>query len=99
MTVLCDGSGCVAMEQPADLIAADHEGQLFLTTPSGDIPMIRLDGAPTARHAAAHAYAGTGPQISGALLTIAGDGTATLTRHARNGPARVTTAYGTCARL
>lgn len=92
LTVECDTLGCASIDATLDVIAADHEGQLFLVSPEGDRPVVRLGRAddPTA------AYAGTSSATPGELLTIAPDGRATLTRHGGGGALRTTTAFGTC---
>ena len=93
MSVQCQNLDCHPIDDAYALIAADHEGQLFLTSPAGDQPMERL----TPRGNVPAAYGGAGDAALGQLLTIIEDGRAVLTIHGYDGPARTTTIYGTCA--
>ncbi|WP_224814808.1 hypothetical protein [Hasllibacter sp. MH4015] len=93
MTVLCQNLDCHAVDDRYEVIAADHEGQLFLTSPAGDHPVERL----TRQGTLPAAYAGAGDAALGELLTIIEDGRALLSIHGYDGPARTTTLFGTCA--
>lgn len=95
MTVQCDSLDCFAINDPMEVIAADHEGRLFLTTSAGDRPITRLSREGTLPAA----YGGAGTHAIGELLTITEDGEAILTSHGSDGPARTITVYGTCAPL
>ncbi len=95
MTVQCENVDCVAIADTYDLIAADHEGQLFLTSPAGTRPVTRLSPQGTLPAA----YAGAGPHAVGELLTITQDGQAMHTTHGFDGPARIRTIYGICTGL
>ncbi len=95
MTVRCQNVDCDAIDDTYGIIAADHEGQLFLTTPAGDRPVQRL--SPQGHLPAA--YAGASEAAIGELLTILDDGRALLSVHGHDGPARTTTLFGTCAPL
>ena len=92
MSVACQNIDCSPIEDRYEVIAADHEGQLFLTSPAGDHPVTRL----SRRGEVPAVYAGAGPAALGQLLTIIEDGRAVLTLHGYDGPARTTTIYGTC---
>ena len=61
------GLACDATDWDVEIIAADHEGQLFASSIAGDTPVTRL--APLA-------YA-----APGLLVTIHDDNTATLSSH------------------
>lgn len=95
MTVQCDNIDCFAIDDTYTVIAADHEGQLFLTSPVGPRPATRLSPPGTLPAA----YGAAGPQAVGELLTIAGDGAAIYTAHGGDGPARTRTVFGTCSAL
>ncbi|MEJ6388687.1 hypothetical protein [Gymnodinialimonas ulvae] len=92
MTVICQNLDCHAVDDTYQIIAADHAGDLFLTSPAGDHPVTRL----TARGALPAAYAGAGDAALGELITILDDGRALLSIHGYDGPARTTTVFGTC---
>lgn len=61
------GMACEATDWQVEIIAADHEGQLFLSSTTGDAPATRLSEM---------AYA-----TDNTLVTIAPAGTATLSTH------------------
>ncbi|MEM1273911.1 MAG: hypothetical protein AAGF88_08840 [Pseudomonadota bacterium] len=61
------GEDCAATHWDAEVIAADHEGQLFLSSVSGDTAVTRLGD---------DAYA-----APDTLLSISANGTATLSTH------------------
>ena len=92
MTVICENLECYAVDDAYQIIAADHAGDLFLTSPAGDRPVTRL----TPRGALPAAYAGAGEAALGELITILADGRALLSVHGYDGPARTTTVFGTC---
>ncbi|OAN81211.1 hypothetical protein A8B78_09375 [Jannaschia sp. EhC01] len=95
MTVQCENIDCFAIDDTYQIIAADHAGDLFLTSPAGDRPVTRLDTG----NAATAAYASAGPHAIGELLTIAQDGQALMSIHGSDGPARTITVFGTCVTL
>lgn len=95
MTVQCENIDCFAIEDTYRVIAADHAGDLFLTSPTGDRSVTPLDTG----NAATAAYASAGPHAIGELLTIAADGQAMMSIHGSDGPARTMTVFGTCQRL
>lgn len=67
-TVECHaGLECDATDWDMEIIAADHEGQLFMSSVFGDTPVTRLEP---------RAYA-----APGTLVTINDDGTAVLSSH------------------
>ena len=95
MTVQCENIDCFAINDAYEVIAADHAGELFLTSPAGDRPVTRLspqDQTPAA-------YASAGPHAIGELLTITQDGQAIMSVHGSDGPARTITVFGTCEAL
>ena len=92
MTVVCQNLDCHPVDDTYQIIAADHAGDLFLTSPAGHHPVRRL----TPRDTMPAAYAGAGAATLGELMTILEDGRALLTIHGYDGPARTTTIHGTC---
>lgn len=92
---------CVATEScgesafSVEVIAADHEGALFLSTITGDSRITRLT-APGALPAT-YASAGTGGLAE--LLTVEDDGTALMSVHIFEGSAAAVTYFGTCEEL
>lgn len=95
-TVECiAGEPCDASAFDVTLIAADHEGQLFLRTITGDSPVTRLTGA----DALPATYASAGGDGLAELLTIEGDRSAMLTLHIFEGSAQTATYFGTCEEL
>lgn len=95
MTVQCENIDCFAIDDTYEIIAADHAGDLFLTSPAGDRPVVRLGPDDMATFA----YASAGPHAIGELLTIAQDGQALMSIHGSDGPARTITLFGTCETL
>jgi len=92
-TVECVAAGaCTEAAHQVEVIAADHEGRLFLSTPLGDSPVTRLteDGALPA------SYAGAGRNGLAELLTIGLDGTALFSLHIFDETARAASYFGTC---
>lgn len=68
ITVECyAGLACVATDRPMEIIAADHEGQLFLASASDAVALTRITG---------QAYAG-----AHLLVTISPDGAAQISHH------------------
>jgi len=61
------GLACEAADHHVTIIAADHEGQLFLSSPAGDLPAERLSDT---------AYV-----TDTGLVTLTAEGTAILTLH------------------
>ncbi|MEM9319565.1 MAG: hypothetical protein AAGA70_11245 [Pseudomonadota bacterium] len=61
------GEPCEDTEWRVEIIAADHEGQLFLSSVTGDTPLSRIDG---------QSYA-----APDTLVTIHAGGSALLSRH------------------
>ncbi len=92
MTVQCENIDCFAIDDTYDIIAADHAGELFLTSPAGDRPVTRL--SPRGQLPTAYATAGT--HAIGELLTITADDQALMSIHRSDGPARIITVFGTC---
>lgn len=95
-SVECDlTAGCTETGFTAELIAADHADELFLSTAMGDSPIRRLtaDGALPASYAGA-SHAGTAE-----LLTIETDRTAILSVHLFDPDAAAITYFGTCEEL
>ncbi|MBF9047187.1 hypothetical protein LSUCC0031_08695 [Rhodobacterales bacterium LSUCC0031] len=88
-------TGCTDASFSARLIAADHAGELFLTTAMGDSPVIRLTPLSTLPAS----YAGAGQIGTAELLTIEVDRTAILSVHHFDGTAVALTYFGTCAEL
>ena len=78
-----------------ELIAADHAGELFLTTITGDSRVARL----TERGALPATYASAGGNGLAELLTVETDGTALMTVHIFDGSAMSVTYFGTCEEL
>ncbi|GAB5446216.1 hypothetical protein [Gymnodinialimonas sp.] len=95
MTVQCENIDCFAIDDTYEVIAADHAGELFLSSPAGDRPVTRLS-APGTLPAA---YGSAGAHAIGELLTIAEDGQALMSIHGSDGPARTITVFGTCNSL
>lgn len=95
MTVQCENIDCFAIDDAYQIIAADHAGELFLTSLAGDRPVTRL--SPAGQLPAA--YASAGAHAIGELLTITQDGQAIVSIHGSDGPARTTTIFGTCEGL
>lgn len=92
-TVECAvAEGCESAAFDARLIAADHAGDLFLSTAMGDSPVTRL----TPEAALPATYAGAGRDGIAELLTIEADRTAMLTLHFFDGTAAAITYFGTC---
>ena len=95
-TVECTMSeGCETSVFQAQVIAADHAGDLFLRTNVGASPLTRL--TPDATLPAS--YAGAGRTGIAELLTIETDLTALMTLHIFDGTAAVLTYFGTCEDL
>lgn len=95
MTVQCENIDCFAIDATYEIIAADHAGELFLSSPAGDHPVTRL----SPQHHTPAAYASAGPHAIGELLTITEDGQAIMSIHGSDGPARTITVFGTCEGL
>ncbi|MDG3040214.1 hypothetical protein [Roseicyclus marinus] len=95
-TVECDvAQGCETAGFQAQVIAADHAGDLFLRTAMGATPVARL----TPAAALPATYAGTGHPGTAELLTIEVDRTAILTLHMFDGSAAAITYFGTCEEM
>lgn len=92
MTVQCENIDCFSIDDTYEVIAADHADELFLTSPAGDRPIMRL----SPQNQTPAAYAGAGPFAIGELLTITEDGQAIMSVHGSDGPARTSTIFGTC---
>jgi hypothetical protein len=92
---------CVAAEPcgesafDARVIAADHAGELFLSTVTGDSRVARL----TAPGALPATYASAGRDGLAELLTIEADLTALMSVHIFDGAAGAVTYFGTCEEL
>jgi len=92
-TVECiAGESCGASGFEVEVIAADHEGQLFLSTLTGDSPVTRL----TERGALPATYASAGRDGLAELLTVETDATAMMSVHIFDGSAQAVTYFGTC---
>jgi hypothetical protein len=92
-TVECSvAEGCSSARLDAQVIAADHAGDLFLSTAMGDSAVARL----TPEGALPATYAGAGRDGIAELLTIEADRTAILTLHIFDGTAAAITYFGTC---
>jgi hypothetical protein len=89
------GGACAAVSVQLQVIAADHAGELFLTSAMGDSPIARL----TDPGALPATYAGAGRDGIAELLTIEADLTALLTLHIFDGAAAAATHFGTCEAL
>jgi hypothetical protein len=95
-TVECLASeGCDETALEVQVIAADHAGDLFLSTVTGDSPVARLTNA----GALPATYASAGRDGLAELLTIEGDLTAIMTVHLFDGIAAAITYFGTCEEL
>lgn len=95
-TVECVASeACGHSAHGVEVIAADHEGQLFLSTITGDSPVARL----TARGALPATYASAGRDGLAELLTVEADSSALMTVHIFDGTAQAVTYFGTCEEL
>jgi hypothetical protein len=92
---------CIASETcgeagfEVELIAADHEGALFLSTVTGDTRVTRM----TETDALPATYASAGGNGLAELLTVEADGTALMTVHIFDGSAMAVTYFGTCEEL
>lgn len=95
MTVQCENIDCFAIADTYQIIAADHAGELFLTSPAGDRPVTRL----SPQNQLPAAYASAGAHAIGELLTITHEGQAIVSIHGSDGPARTITVFGTCEGL
>lgn len=92
---------CVAAETCGEsafevqVIAADHAGELFLSTLTGDSRVTRL----TEASALPATYASAGRDGLAELLTVETDGTAIMSVHVFDGAAMAVTYFGTCEEL
>lgn len=92
-TVECiAGEACAESAFELTIIAADHEGQLFLGTVTGDSPVERL----TTQGALPATYASAGRDGLAELLTVEADRSALLSLHIFDGTAQAATYFGTC---
>ncbi|QBY00303.1 hypothetical protein E2K80_05755 [Rhodophyticola sp. CCM32] len=95
-TVECiAGEACLAAAYEVDILAADHEGRLFLSSIVADTPATRL----TAEKARPASYAGISGDGLAEMITIRADSTARMTAHMFDGPAMAITYFGTCEAL
>jgi hypothetical protein len=95
-TVECDvTAGCQSTGFQAQVIAADHAGDLFLSHRHGGSPLTRL----TPEGALPTSYAGASHDGIAELLTIESDRTAILTLHIFDGAAAAITHFGTCEEM
>ena len=95
-TVECIAAeGCSDSAFDVEVIAADHEGALFLSTVTGDSRVTRL----TERDALPATYASAGADGLAELLTIEADLTALMSFHIFDGAAAAVTYFGTCEEL
>ncbi len=92
-TVECPlGADCREAGFEVQIIAADHEGQLFASSIMGETPITRL----TARATLPASYASTGQAGLAELLTVEPDQTAIMTVHFVDGATSAVTYLGTC---
>ena len=89
------GEDCAQSGLHVQVIAADHAGDLFLSSVAGDSPVVRMTGA----GALPATYAGAGRDGIAELLTIEADSTALMTLHVFDGAAAAITYFGTCEGL
>ena len=95
-TVECiAGDGCEASAYEIEILAADHEGQLFLSSVVGDTPVTRL----TPEGTLPASYASAGPSGLAEMVTVEADSTALMTAHIFDGSAMAVTYFGTCEAL
>ena len=95
-TAACPAAGpCAEAVLELRVIAADHAGDLFASTGSGDRPLSRL----TAPGAVPAGYAGANGGGTARMLTISGARTAVLTVHGVDGGTSAVTHFGTCEEL
>jgi hypothetical protein len=95
-TVECSiGADCTAVSNDLEIIAADHSGELFLSTLSESFPVTRL----TEQGALPAAYASTDQGGNAELLTIDTDRTATITLHFFDTEIAAITYLGSCEEL
>jgi hypothetical protein len=95
-TVECAAAGgCAEAAFAVQVIAADHAGELFLTTLAGDSPVRRM----TEAGALPASYASAGLRGLAELLTVEADRTAILTVHMFDEAAAAVTYFGTCEEL
>jgi hypothetical protein len=95
-TVECLAAGdCAEGGLEVRVIAADHAGDLFLSTVTGDSPLVRL----TEAGALPATYASAGRDGLAELLTVEADLTAILTIHVFDEAAAAITHFGTCEEL
>jgi hypothetical protein len=95
-TVECiTGEPCGAAAYQITILAADHEGRLFLSSVVGDTPVTRLnpDAAPPV------SYASAGRNGLAEMITIEADSTALMTAHIFDGSPMAVTYFGTCEAL
>jgi hypothetical protein len=92
---------CVATESCGEaafsvqVIPADHAGELFLKTITGNSPVTRL----TEAGALPATYASAGARGLAELLTVEADRTALMSVHMFDGAAAAVTYFGTCEEL
>lgn len=89
------GGACSDAAFGIEVIAADHEGQLFFRTASGATPALRL----SAPDVLPVTYAAVGRNGIAEMLTIEQDATALFTLHIFDGTAQAATYFGTCEDL
>jgi hypothetical protein len=95
-TVECvAGEACGESAFEVQVIAADHAGDLFLSTLTGDSRVTRLTGA----DALPATYASAGRDGLAELLTVEADGTAIMSVHVFDGAAMAVTYFGSCEEL
>lgn len=95
-TVECVASEtCSQSGYEVEILAADHEGQLFLSSMVGDTPIIRLS-QPEAIPAA---YASSGAHGPSEMITIHSDGSALMSAHIFDEGTMAVTYFGTCEAL
>ena len=97
MTAECTIEDCTAVVEIHTLIAADHEGQLFLDGPRGSAPVTRLSlaGDDVTSYAALMPRDDRPDDLT--TLRILPDGQAQMVNQSFQGPNRVSILYGTCS--
>jgi hypothetical protein len=89
------GDGCAQTGLSLRVIAADHAGDLFLSSVAGDSAVMRL----TEPGILPASYAGAGRDGVAELLTIEADRTALMTLHSFDGTTAAITYFGTCEEM
>ena len=95
-TVECIAAeACNESHYSFDILAADHEGQLFLSSVASNTPVLRLGIAKDTPIT----YVTTATDKLVELITINPDGTAVMTAHAFDERTTAVTYFGTCEEI